>query len=146
MKNIVNNKKAGFDYFIIDRYEAGIELFGTEIKSISQGKCSFNEAFVRMDSGEAYLYGFHVPPYENGNIWNRDPDRPKRLLLHKDEIRKLQMELKTKGYSIVPVRGYFLDNRKFKIEIALAKGKKLYDKRASLKEKDELLTARRENR
>lgn len=139
IKLIANNKKAYHDYFIEDKYEAGIELFGTEVKSIRMGKCSIKESFIRIDKGELYLYGMHVNPYEKGNIFNKDPLRVKKLLLHKHEIQKLLGKIKEKGYTLVPLQVYF-SNGRAKVEIGLARGKKLYDKREDIAKKD----ARRE--
>ena len=134
-KLIANNKKAYHDYFLEEKIEAGIELVGTEVKSLRMGKCSIKEAFVRIDNGEIYVYQMHISPYEKGNIFNRDPLRPRKLLIHKYEIRKLEGKIKEKGYTIVPVEVYFTKGR-VKLMIALAKGKKLYDKRADIKAKD----------
>ena len=135
MKLIANNKKAFHDYFIEDTYEAGIALAGTEVKSLRAGKCSIKESFVRVEKGEVYIYGMHISPYEKGNIFNRDPLRPKKLLMHKNEIRKLEQKIKEKGYTIVPVEVYFKGSL-VKVQIALAKGKKLYDKRNDIAKKD----------
>lgn len=135
-KLVANNKKAYFDYFILEKYEAGIELFGTEVKSIRNGKCSIKEAFIQVMKGEVYLCGMHVSPYEQGNIFNRDPMRVKRLLLHKQEIRKLAQETAEQGITIVPLQVY-LKNGLVKVEIGLAKGKKNYDKRESIAKKDQ---------
>ena len=104
-KLIANNKKAYHDYFLEEKIEAGIELVGTEVKSLRMGKCSIKEAFVRIDNGEIYIYQMHISPYEKGNIFNRDPLRPRKLLLHKYEILKLEGKIKEKGYTIVPVQG-----------------------------------------
>ena len=134
-KLIANNKKAYHDYFLEEKYEAGVSLHGTEVKSLRMGKCSIKEAFVRIENGEVWVYGMHIAPYEKGNIFNRDPLRPKKLLLHKREILKLEQGIKTKGYTIVPVQVYFRDSRA-KVEIALARGKKLYDKREAIAKKD----------
>lgn len=134
-KLIANNKKAYHDYFLEEKIEAGIELVGTEVKSLRQGKCSIKEAFVRIDNGEIFVYQMHISPYEKGNIFNRDPLRPRKLLIHKHEIIKLESRIKEKGYAIVPVEVYFTNGR-VKLLIALAKGKKLYDKRADIKAKD----------
>ncbi len=134
-KLIANNKKAYHDYFLEEKIEAGIELVGTEVKSLRQGKCSVKEAFVRIDNGEIFVYQMHISPYEKGNIFNRDPLRPRKLLLHKHEIIKLESKIKEKGYAIVPVEVYFTNGR-VKVLIALARGKKLYDKRADIKAKD----------
>lgn len=139
IKLIANNKKAYHDYFIEDKYEAGIELFGTEIKSLRQGKCSVKESYVSIEHGEAYIYGMHIPPYEKGNIFNKDPMRTRKLLLHKEEIRKLIGKSSEQGYTIMPLQVY-LKGSLCKVEIGLAKGKKLYDKRETIAQKD----ARRE--
>ena len=104
---IANNKKARHEYFLDEFYEAGIELAGTEVKSLRMGKCSIKEAWVRIQNGEVFLYQMHISPYEKGNLFNRDPLRPRKLLLHKAQIRKLEQQIKTKGYTIVPVRVYF---------------------------------------
>lgn len=135
MKLVANNKKAYHDYFIEEKYEAGLALHGTEVKSLRLGKCSIKEAFVRMDNGEAYVYGMNVSPYEKGNIFNKDPLRPRKLLLHKQEIRKLAGDMMAAGYTVVPLQVYFKDGRA-KMEIGLAKGKKLYDKRQDIAKKD----------
>ena len=134
IKLVVNNKKAYHDYFIEEKYEAGIELFGTEVKSIRQGKCSIKEAYVTIDNGEAFVDGMNISPYEKGNIFNREPLRRKRLLLHKREIMKLAGQVQAKGYTLMPLQVYFKNGR-VKIEIGLARGKKLYDKRDDLKKK-----------
>ena len=134
-KLIANNKKAYHEYFLEEKIEAGIELVGTEVKSLRAGKCSLKEAFIRIDNGEIFVYQMHISPYEQGNIFNKDPKRPRKLLIHKHEIRKLESKIKEKGYTIVPVEVYFTNGR-VKVLIALAKGKKLYDKRADIKAKD----------
>ena len=134
-KIIANNKKAFYDYFIEDKYEAGIELVGTEVKSLRMGKCSIKEAFVRIQKGEVFIYGMHISPYEKGNIFNKDPLRPKKLLMHKSEIRKLVGKIAEQGYTLVPVEVYFKGSL-VKVQIALAKGKKLYDKRQDIAKKD----------
>ena len=134
-KLIANNKKAYHDYFLEETFEAGISLVGTEVKSLRMGKCSVKEAFVRIDNGEIFVYQMHISPYEKGNIFNRDPLRPRKLLLHKAEIRKLSQKIKEKGYTIVPVEVYF-SNSRVKLKIALARGKKLYDKRDDIAKKD----------
>ncbi len=136
MKLIANNKKAYHDYFIEEKYEAGLVLHGTEVKSLRQGKCSIKESFIRIENGEMFIYGMHVSPYEKGNIFNKDPLRPKKLLLHKREIMKLLGKIKEKGYTLVPLQVYFTSGRA-KIEIGLAKGKKLYDKREDIAKKDQ---------
>ena len=135
MKLIANNKKAYHDYFIEEKYEAGLVLHGTEVKSLRQGKCSIKESFIRIENCEMFIYGMHVSPYEKGNIFNKDPLRPKKLLLHKREIMKLLGKIKEKGYTLVPLQVYFTSGRA-KIEIGLAKGKKLYDKREDIAKKD----------
>ncbi len=132
---IANNKKAFHDYFIEDTYEAGIALHGTEVKSMRMGKCSIKEAFVRIENGEVFVYGMHVSPYEKGNIFNKDPLRVKKLLLHRHEINKLSGRIKEKGYTLVPLQVYFKEG-KVKVEIGLARGKKLYDKREAIAKKD----------
>ena len=143
VKLIANNKKAYHDYFIEDTYEAGIELAGTEVKSLRMGKCSIKESFIRIDKGEVIIYGMHVSPYEKGNIFNKDPLRPKRLLLHRSEINRLTGRIAEKGYTIMPLRVYFKGSLA-KIEIGLAKGKKLYDKRADIAKKDQMREAQKE--
>ena len=136
MKLIANNKKAYHDYFIEEKYEAGLVLHGSEVKSLRQGKCSIKESFIRIENGEMFIYGMHISPYEKGNIFNKDPLRPKKLLLHKREIMKLLGKIKEKGYTLVPLQVYFTSGRA-KIEIGLAKGKKLYDKRDDIAKKDQ---------
>ena len=136
-KNIIaNNKKAFYDYFIEDKYEAGIELVGTEVKSLRMGKCSIKEAFVRIQKGEVFIYGMHISPYEKGNIFNRDPLRARKLLLHRYEIRKIEGQIAQKGYTLVPLNVY-LKGSLMKVEIGLAKGKKQYDKRQDIAKKDQ---------
>ncbi|MGN1179704.1 MAG: SsrA-binding protein SmpB [Suilimivivens sp.] len=143
MKLVANNKKAYHDYFIEEKYEAGIVLHGTEVKSLRMGKCSIKEAFIRIENGEVYAYGMHISPYEKGNIFNKDPLRPKKLLLHKQQIRKLIGSSAEKGYTLVPLQVYFKDGRA-KIEIGLARGKKLYDKRQDIAKKDQRREAEKE--
>ncbi len=133
---IANNKKAYFDYFIEDKFEAGISLYGTEIKSLRMGKCSIKEAYVRIDRGEVFIYGMHISPYEKGNIFNKDPLRSRKLLLHKSEINKLSGKISEQGYTIAPLQVY-LKGSLIKVEIGLAKGKKLYDKRQDIAKKDQ---------
>ncbi|MBO4980967.1 MAG: SsrA-binding protein SmpB [Lachnospiraceae bacterium] len=142
-KLIANNKKAYHDYFIDDKYEAGIALHGTEVKSMRMGKCSIKESFIRIENGEVFVYGMHVSPYEKGNLFNKDPLRVKKLLLHKYEINKLAGKIKEKGYTLVPLQVYFRDG-KVKVEIGLARGKKLYDKRADIAKKDQRREAEKE--
>ena len=140
-KLVANNKKAYHDYFIEEKYEAGLALHGTEVKSLRMGKCSIKEAFVRIEQGEVFVYGMHVSPYEKGNIFNKDPLRVKKLLLHRQEIRRMEGRIAEKGYTLVPLQVYFRDGLA-KVEIGLAKGKKLYDKRQDIAKKDQ----RREDR
>lgn len=142
-KLIANNKKAYHDFFIDETYECGIALRGTEVKSMRMGKCSIKEAFVRIEDGEVFVYGMHVSPYEKGNIFNKDPLRVKKLLLHKYEINKLLGKIKEKGYTLVPLQVYFKDG-KVKVEIGLARGKKLYDKREAIAKKDQRREAEKE--
>ena len=125
-KLIANNKQAYHDYFILDTYETGISLAGTEVKSLRMGKCSIKESFVRIENGEVFIYGMHISPYEKGNIFNKDPLRPRKLLLHKYEINKLLGKTKEKGIAIVPLKVYFKGSL-VKVEIGLAKGKRLQD-------------------
>ena len=140
---IANNKKAFHDYFIDDTYEAGVELFGTEVKSLRNGKCSIKEAFIRIEKGEVYVYGMHVSPYEKGNIFNKDPLRVKKLFLHRYEIQKLEGKIAQKGYTLVPLKVYFKGSL-VKVEVGLARGKKLYDKRQDIAKKDQKREAQRE--
>lgn len=143
MKLVANNKKAYHDYFIEEKYEAGLVLHGTEVKSLRMGKCSIKEAFIRVENGEVCIYGMHISPYEKGNIFNKDPLRVKKLLLHRQQIRKLVGDSSEKGYTIVPLQVYFKDGRA-KIEIGLARGKKLYDKRQDIAKKDQRREAEKE--
>lgn len=142
-KLIANNKKAYHDYFILDKFEAGISLHGTEVKSLRMGKCSIKEAFVRIENGEVFIYGMHISPYEKGNIFNKDPLRVRKLLLHKSEINKLVGKTKEKGITIMPLRVYFKGSL-VKVEIGIAKGKKLYDKRQDIAKKDQQREAQRD--
>lgn len=141
-KLIANNKKAFHDYFIEEKYEAGISLAGTEVKSLRMGKCSIKEAFIRIDKDEVYVYNMHIAPYEKGNIFNKDPLRVRKLLLHRQEIRKIQGHVAQKGYTVVPLCVYFKGSL-VKVEIGLAKGKKLYDKRQDIAKKDQRREAER---
>ncbi len=134
-KLIANNKKAFHDYFIEDKYEAGISQAGTEVKSLRMGKCSVKESFIRIENGEVIIYGMHISPYEKGNIFNKDPLRPRKLLMHKYEINKIAGKMAEKGYTVVPLQVYFKGSL-VKVEIALARGKKLYDKRQDIAKKD----------
>lgn len=137
MKIVSQNKKAYHDYFIEDTYEAGIELKGTEIKSIRKGSANLKDSYIRIKNGEAFLEGMHVAPYEQGNIFNHDPLRTRKLLLHKKQINKLYREVKESGMTLVPTKLYFGDkSSKIKVEVAVARGKKLYDKRQDMKAKD----------
>lgn len=134
-KVVAQNKKARHDYFIEDTFEAGIVLSGTEVKSIRQGKANLKDSFARIKDGEVFLINMHVSPYEQGNRFNLDPTRTRKLLLHKQEINRLLGKTKEQGYALVPLSLY-LKNGFVKVELALAKGKKLYDKREALKEKE----------
>lgn len=135
-KMIANNKKARHDYFIEYTYEAGICLHGTEVKSLRMGKCSVKEAFIRIENGEIFIYNMHISPYEKGNIFNKDPLRVKKLMLHKYEINKISGQLVQKGYTLVPLEVYFKGSL-VKIQVGLARGKKLYDKRQDIAKKDQ---------
>lgn len=136
IKLIANNKKAYHDFFIEEKHEAGIALHGTEVKSLRMGKCSVKEAFIRIERGEVFIYGMHISPYEKGNIFNKDPLRVRKLLLHRSEIGKMAGRIAEKGYTLVPLRVYFSGSLA-KVEIGLAKGKKLYDKRQDIAKKDQ---------
>jgi len=136
IKLIANNKKARHDYFIEDTFEAGVVLHGTEVKSLRMGKCSIKESFVRIEKGEVIIYGMHISPYEKGNIFNKDPLRPKKLMLHKYEINKINGKLAEQGLTVVPLQVYFKGSL-VKVEIGLARGKKLYDKRADIAKRDQ---------
>ena len=142
-KLIANNKKAYHDYFIDETYEAGIQLAGTEVKSLRMGQCSIKEAFVGIDDDEIYVYHMHINPYERGNIFNKDPLRTRKLLMHKNEIIKLFNQSKEKGYTLVPLKVYFKNGR-VKLLVGLARGKKNYDKREDIKKKDQTREAERE--
>ena len=141
-KLIANNKKAYHDYFIEEKYEAGISLAGTEVKSLRMGRCSIKEALIRIEHDEVFVYNMHISPYEKGNIFNKDPLRVRKLLLHRQEIRKIQGHITQKGYTIVPLSVYFSGSL-VKVEIGLAKGKKLYDKRQDIAKKDQRREAER---
>ena len=140
---VANNKKAYHDYFIEDKYEAGVALAGTEVKSIRMGKCSVKESFIKMEKGELFIYGMHITPYEKGNIFNKDPLRVKKLLLHREEIRKIERKIAEKGITLVPLQVY-VKGSLVKVEIGVAKGKKLYDKRQDIAKKDQKREAQRE--
>ncbi len=143
IKLIANNKKAYFDYFIEDTYEAGISLHGTEVKSLRMGRCSVKEAFIRIEKEEVFVYGMHISPYEKGNIFNKDPLRVRKLLLHRHEINKINGQLAAKGYTVVPLKVYFKGSL-VKVSIGLARGKKLYDKRQDIAKKDQRREAEKE--
>lgn len=143
VKLVANNKKAYHDYFILETFEAGIALSGTEVKSIRMGKCSIKEAFVRVEKGEVFIYGMHISPYEKGNIFNKDPLRVRKLLLHRSEINKLLGKTREQGITIMPLKVY-LKGSLVKVEIGLARGKKLYDKRQDIAKKDQKREAQRE--
>ncbi len=134
-KIIADNRKARHDYFVIETYEAGIELFGTEVKSLRAGTCNLKDSYCDIDKGELFALGFHISPYEQGNIFNRDPLRPKKLLMHKREIMKLTGLVSREGYTLVPLSLYFKGSR-VKMAVGLCKGKKLYDKRDSIAKRD----------
>ena len=140
---VANNKKAYHDYFIEDKYEAGVALAGTEVKSLRMGKCSIKESFVKIERGEVFIYGMHISPYEKGNIFNKVPLRVKKLLLHREEIRKMERKIAEKGLTLVPLQVYFKGSL-VKVEIAVARGKKLYDKRQDIAKKDQKREAQRE--
>ncbi len=142
-KMIANNKKAYHDFFILDTFEAGISLAGTEVKSLRAGSCSIKEAFIRIENGEVFVYGMHIAPYEKGNIFNKDPLRTRKLLLNRAEINKLLGKTKEKGMTIMPLKVYFKGHL-VKVEIGLAKGKKLYDKRQDIAKKDQKREAERD--
>ncbi len=142
-KLIANNKKAYHDYFIEETYEAGISLAGTEVRSLRNGRCSLKESYVGIENGEAFIYGMHISPYEHGNLFNKDPLRTRRLLLHKYEIRKMAQAIQQQGYTLVPLKVYF-QGQYAKVEIGIAKGKKLYDKRQDIAKKDARREAERE--
>lgn len=135
-KLIANNKKARHDYFIEDTYEAGICLHGTEVKSLRMGKCSVKESFIRIEDGEVFIYNMHISPYEKGNIFNKDPLRVKKLMMHRHEINKIAGQLAQKGYTLVPLEVYFKGSL-VKVQVGLARGKKLYDKRQDIAKKDQ---------
>ena len=143
---IANNKKARHDYFILETYEAGIVLTGTEIKSIRQGKVNLKESYVKVGGGQAVIHGMHISPYDHGNIFNVDPLRDRKLLLHKKEILKIEQKMKEKGLTVVPLSLYINEDGRAKLEIALAKGKKLYDKRDDIARKDAARRMQRETR
>lgn len=142
-KLIANNKKAYFDFFIDDKFECGIALAGTEVKSMRMGKCSIKESFVRITNDEVMIYGMHISPYEKGNIFNKDPLRERKLLMHSSEITRMMSEVNRKGYTLIPLRVYFKGSL-VKVEIGLCRGKKLYDKRQDIAKKDQQREAMRD--
>lgn len=133
-KQAASNRKAFHDYFVLEKYEAGVELFGTEVKSIRAGTVNLKDSFCVVKNGELFAHGIHISPYTHGSYYNKDPDRPKRLLMHKREIRKLQARVQQDGLTLIPLSLYFKDSR-VKVEVGLCKGKKLYDKREAAAEK-----------
>lgn len=135
MKLIANNKKAYHDFFVLTEIDAGIRLAGNEVKSLRQNNASFNNAFVSVEDGEAYIYGLHIKPYEHGTVWNVDPDRKRKLLLHKNEILLLKLKCTEKGLTAIPLKVFF-EGSLVKVTVGLCRGKKLYDKRACLKDRD----------
>ncbi len=137
MKVIANNRKARHDYHIDDDFEAGIVLKGTEVKSLRNGNCSLKDGFVQIDKGEAFLYNVHIAPYEQGNQFNVDPTRKRKLLFHKKEIARLEGRVREKGYTLVPLQIYFNDRSKVKVKVGLAKGLAKYDKRAQIKKREQ---------
>lgn len=142
-KLIAQNKKAYHDFFIEETFQAGISLVGTEVKSMRAGKCSLKESFIRIENEEAIIYNMHIAPYEQGNIFNKDPLRTRRLLLHKSQIRKMFHESQVEGYTIMPLKVYFTGSL-VKVDIGLAKGKKLHDKRATIAKNDQKRQAEKE--
>lgn len=134
-KTIAENRQARHEYFILESYEAGIELFGTEVKSIRAGGVNLKDSWISVDNGEMFIRGMHIAPYEKGNIFNRDPYRVRRLLMHKKEIMKLYGQVKQGGYTLIPISMYFKDSR-VKIQVGLCKGKQLHDKRATAAKRD----------
>ena len=145
LETVARNKKAYHDYFVLESFEAGIELFGTEVKSVRQGKVNLKDAWCGIEKGEIYVNGMHISPYEFGNIFNRDPMRKRRLLMHKREINRLYGQLKQQGLTLIPLSAYFNRGR-LKIQVGLCKGKKNYDKRESIARKDAEREAARELR
>ena len=136
MKTVVTNRKARFQYFLLEKWEAGISLKGTEVKSLREGAASLNESYCKIEDNEMYLVDSNITPYNQGNIWNHDPKRKRKLLMHKKEILKIKQKIMEKGLTLVPVKIYFTEQGKAKIEIALAKGKRLYDKRETIQKRD----------
>lgn len=145
IKILADNRKARFDYSILESLECGIELVGTEVKSLKTGRFSFTDAYAKIRDGELFLVGFHITPYPFGNIFNHDPDRERRLLVHKQEIKRLKRKTDEKGYTLIPLKAY-LKRGIVKIELGIAVGKKLYDKRETMKERDQKRDLQREFR
>ena len=144
-KLIAENRKARFDYSIEDSYECGIELLGTEVKSVKEGKISFPDSFAEIINGEVWVKNFHISEYVYSSIFNHDPDRPKKLLLHKEEIKRLNRKVEEKGYTLVPL-SFYLKNGRVKVNLGLCKGKKMFDKRDAIKERDNKRDLQREFR
>ena len=142
LTTVATNKKAYHEYFVLESHEAGIELFGTEVKSVRQGKINLKDAWISIDDGELWVNGMHIAPYDHGNIFNRDPMRKRRLLMHKKEINKLFSEVQQEGVTLIPLSAYFNRGR-LKIQVGLCKGKHTYDKRATIAKRDADLEARR---
>ncbi|MBQ0014988.1 MAG: SsrA-binding protein SmpB [Oscillospiraceae bacterium] len=142
LTTVATNKKAYHEYFVLESHEAGIELFGTEVKSVRQGKINLKDAWISVDNGELWVNGMHIAPYDHGNIFNRDPMRKRRLLMHKKEINKLFSEVQQEGVTLIPLSAYFNRGR-LKIQVGLCKGKHTYDKRATIAKRDADLEARR---
>ncbi|MDK2950568.1 MAG: SsrA-binding protein [Kosmotogales bacterium] len=136
MKTVVTNRKARFQYFLLEKWEAGVSLKGTEVKSLREGAASLNESYCKIEGNEVFLLESNITPYNQGNIWNHDPKRKRKLLMHKKEILKIKQKLMEKGLTLIPVKIYFNDKGKAKVEVALAKGKKLYDKRETIQKRD----------
>ncbi len=136
MKTVVTNRKARFQYFLLEKWEAGLSLKGTEVKSLREGAVSLNESYCKIEGNEVFLLESNITPYNQGNIWNHDPKRKRKLLMHKKEILKIKQKLMEKGLTLIPVKIYFNDKGKAKVEVALAKGKKLYDKRETIQKRD----------
>lgn len=133
---IARNKKATFEYELLERYEAGIQLTGTEVRSLRENNCQITESFALVRRGEVWLHGVHIPPFANGNIANVDPDRKRKLLLHRKEIREIERKTAEKGMALIPTKMYFKENSLVKVELAIGRGKKLYDKRAAMAKRD----------
>ena len=136
VKIAAQNRKAFHDYFVEDRYEAGIELTGTEVRSLRENNCQLTDCFALIRGGEVWMHGVHIPPFAQGNIYNANPDRKRKLLLHRKQIRELDRKVSEKGMALVPLKMYFKENSLVKVELALARGKKLHDKRQSMAERD----------